>query len=129
MERLNEKDCVGVCLAITLGQEIVAEAVKVIDRVNQLHSLEIVLDYADLGGAAIDNYGNPCPDITLDKAKLADAILLGAVGGPQWDSVDAPLRPEKGLLAIRSKLDLFANLRPCNNVSTIGGRFFIKNLN
>ena len=95
-----------------IGPEIVAEAVKVIERVNQLHSLNIVLDYADLGGAAIDNYGNPCPEVTLSKAKSADAILLGAVGGPQWDTVDVPLRPEKGLLAIRSELDLFANLRP-----------------
>ncbi|HEY4732863.1 MAG TPA: 3-isopropylmalate dehydrogenase, partial [Gammaproteobacteria bacterium] len=68
--------------------------------------------HALIGGAAIDATGHPLPDETLDLAQQADAVLLGAVGGPQWESLDISLRPEKGLLGIRSGLGLFANLRP-----------------
>jgi len=95
-----------------IGPEIMAEAVKVIDKVNRSFDLGIELDYAHLGGAALDAVGVPCPDETLAKARAADAILLGAVGGPQWDDVERHLRPEKGLLTIRSELELFGNLRP-----------------
>ena len=95
-----------------IGPEIIAEAVKVLNKVNQQFDLGIVLDYAHLGGAALDAVGEPCPQETLDKARASDAILLGAVGGPQWDNVERHLRPEKGLLTIRSKLELFGNLRP-----------------
>ncbi|MDG0969636.1 MAG: 3-isopropylmalate dehydrogenase [Porticoccaceae bacterium] len=95
-----------------IGPEIIEEAVKVLQRANELFDLNVSLDYAELGGAAIDLYGEPCPEASLSKAKCADAILLGAVGGPKWDNIDRQLRPEKGLLAIRSALDLFGNLRP-----------------
>jgi 3-isopropylmalate dehydrogenase len=95
-----------------IGPEIVAEAVKVLKRADEKFSLGIELDYAHLGGAGLDAAGSPCPPETLDKARQADAILLGAVGGPQWDNVERHLRPEKGLLTIRSELDLFGNLRP-----------------
>ncbi len=95
-----------------IGPEIVTEAVKVLESVNQTFDLGIALDYAHLGGAALDAVGEPCPQETLDKARNSDAILLGAVGGPQWDGVERHLRPEKGLLTIRSELDLFGNLRP-----------------
>ena len=95
-----------------IGPEIVAEAVKVLQRVDEKFSLGIELDYAHLGGAGLDAMGSPCPQQTLDKARQSDAILLGAVGGPQWDDVERHLRPEKGLLTIRSELDLFGNLRP-----------------
>jgi 3-isopropylmalate dehydrogenase len=95
-----------------IGPEIISEAVKVLQRVNTKFDLGLELDYAHLGGAAIDAVGEPCPPETLDKARKADAILLGAVGGPQWDHVERHLRPEKGLLTIRSELDLFGNLRP-----------------
>ena len=95
-----------------IGPEIISEAVKVLQRVNTKFDLGLELDYAHLGGAAIDAVGEPCPPGTLDKARKADAILLGAVGGPQWDHVERHLRPEKGLLTIRSELDLFGNLRP-----------------
>lgn len=64
------------------------------------------------GGCATDAVGKPLPDETLERARAADAILMGSVGGPQWDEVDRPLRPEQGLLQLRSGLDLFANLRP-----------------
>ncbi len=95
-----------------IGPEIVTEAVKVLESVNQKFALGIELDYAHLGGAALNAVGEPCPQETLDKARNSDAILLGAVGGPQWDDVERHLRPEKGLLTIRSELDLFGNLRP-----------------
>ena len=95
-----------------IGPEIVTEAVKLLRRVDEKFQLGIELDYGNLGGAALDADGVPCPQETLDKARQSDAILLGAVGGPQWDDVERHLRPEKGLLTIRSELDLFGNLRP-----------------
>lgn len=95
-----------------IGPEIVAEAVKVLERVDAIFGLDIQLDYAHLGGAGLDAEDSPCPPQTLEKARASDAILLGAVGGPQWDNVERHLRPEKGLLTIRSELDLFGNLRP-----------------
>lgn len=95
-----------------IGPEIVPEAIKVLTKVDEIFDLNIEFEYGELGGAAIDAFGHPCPNATLEKAKAANAILLGAVGGPQWDYVDLEIRPEKGLLAIRSELDLFGNLRP-----------------
>jgi 3-isopropylmalate dehydrogenase len=93
-----------------IGPEVTKEAVKVLQHFNQNNKFSI--DYADLGGIAIDNHGNPYPEETKSKARAADAILLGAVGGFKWDTIDPSIRPEKGLLAIRKDLDLFANLRP-----------------
>ncbi len=94
-----------------IGPEIVAQAVKVLEKL-QGQGLDIELDEAPVGGAAIDATGVPLPDETLEKAKAADAVLLGAVGGPKWESLDIAIRPEKGLLGLRSGLGLFANLRP-----------------
>lgn len=91
-----------------IGPEIIKEAVKVLGALN----LDIEIDAALIGGAAVDATGEPLPAETLEKAQAADAILLGAVGGPKWDANPMEKRPEKGLLAIRSKLGLFANLRP-----------------
>lgn len=95
-----------------IGPEIMAEAVKVLEVVNGRFNLGIELEYGLLGGAAIDETGVPLPDETLERARQVDAILLGAVGGPKWDNVERHLRPEKGLLGIRSELQLFGNLRP-----------------
>ena len=95
-----------------IGPEIIEQAQRVLVRVMDKFSLDYELDEALLGGAAIDAEGVPLPDETLAKARQADAILLGAVGGPKWDGVDRALRPEKGLLGIRSALGLFGNLRP-----------------
>ena len=95
-----------------IGPEIVSEAEKVLHRVNELFNLGLVFDTALVGGAAIDATGEPLPVVTLDKARKADAILLGAVGGPKWDALEMARRPEKGLLGLRSNLELFANLRP-----------------
>ncbi|MBB1117872.1 3-isopropylmalate dehydrogenase [Stenotrophomonas sp. W1S232] len=95
-----------------IGPEIIAEAVKVLETAAEKFGIELVLEQDDLGGAAYDRYGTPLADETLERARAADAVLLGAVGGPQWDSIDPALRPERGLLKIRSQLGLFANLRP-----------------
>jgi len=95
-----------------IGPEIVEQAVKVLELVNGQDGLELTIDQALLGGAAIDVHGNPLPEETMAKAKAADAILLGAVGGPKWESLDMAIRPERGLLGIRSELELFGNLRP-----------------
>ncbi len=95
-----------------IGPEIVSEAVKVLETVKQQNGLNLQLEEALIGGAAIDASGTPLPEETLVKAKAADAILLGAVGGPKWEALEMAIRPEKGLLGIRSSLGLFANLRP-----------------
>ncbi len=96
-----------------IGPEIVTEARKVLELVNERHSLGLEINEALVGGAAIDATGVPLPEDTLAAAKAADAILLGAVGGPKWDTnPDFAIRPEKGLLGIRSQLELFGNLRP-----------------
>ena len=96
-----------------IGPEIVTEAKRVLDLVNEQFSLGLEFTEALVGGAAIDADGVPLPASTLEAAKKADAILLGAVGGPKWDTIpDFQIRPEKGLLGIRSNLGLFGNLRP-----------------
>lgn len=95
-----------------IGPEIVNEALKVITAVQAKFNLDIQIEEALIGGSAFDVTGSPLPDETMAKAKEADAILLGAVGGPKWSEVDGSLRPEKGLLGLRSGLDLFANFRP-----------------
>lgn len=95
-----------------IGPEIMAEAVKVLELANEKFDLGLELSFDQLGGAAYEQYGVPLADETLARARAADAILLGAVGGPQWDTIDPALRPERGLLKIRSQLGLFANLRP-----------------
>ena len=96
-----------------IGPEIMAEARKVLEAINERQQLNLELDEALLGGAAIDAVGKALPDETFAKCEAADAILLGAVGGPKWDSLPPADRPEKGgLLEIRKRLDLFGNLRP-----------------
>lgn len=95
-----------------IGVEITREAVRVLEAVKTIYSLPIEHERALLGGAAIDATGRPLPEETLRQAHAADAILLGAVGGPKWDGLDRELRPERGLLGIRKQLGLNANLRP-----------------
>ena len=95
-----------------IGPEIVTEAVKVLASLRDEHGLDITMDEALIGGAAIDATGGPLPGATMDLAREVDAILLGAVGGTQWEDLDISIRPEKGLLGLRAGLDLFANLRP-----------------
>ena len=94
-----------------IGQEIVAEAVKVLDALRG-DGLDIEMEQGLVGGTAYDAHGSPLPDVTLALAKSSDAVLLGAVGGYKWESLDISVRPEKGLLGLRSELELFSNLRP-----------------
>lgn len=95
-----------------IGVEIVDAAVEVLDATAKKFNFEIEYDHKLIGGAAIDDCGNPLPEETVVSAKNADAVLLGAVGGPKWDNVDPTMRPEKALLGIRSALGLYCNLRP-----------------
>ncbi len=94
-----------------IGPEIVAQAVKVLDVLKR-DGMKIEMEYGHIGGAGYDAEGDPFPETTLKLSQAADAVLLGAVGGPQYDTLDRPLRPERGLLRIRKELNLFANLRP-----------------
>ncbi len=95
-----------------IGPEIVDEAVKVLNCLQQEHGFKAELEMAAIGGAAYDESGHPLPETTLALCKSADAVLLGAVGGPQYESLERELRPERGLLGLRSELELFSNLRP-----------------
>lgn len=95
-----------------IGPEIVDECIKVLDKAGEKFGFSFDYDYRLLGGAAIDAAGVPYPKETELACKASDAVLLGAVGGPKWDTLPSEIRPEKGLLAIRESLGLFANLRP-----------------
>jgi 3-isopropylmalate dehydrogenase len=95
-----------------IGPEIVAEAEKILHALIRIHGFDLVIDHGLIGGSAVDAAGSPLPAETLEKAKNSNAILLGAVGGPKWENIERSLRPERGLLAIRAGLGLYANLRP-----------------
>lgn len=95
-----------------IGQEIMAEAEKVLDTLKNRHGLALTWETAAFGGSAHDESGSPLPDATLQLCRDADAILLGAIGGPQYDKLPRDERPERGLLRLRSELGLFSNLRP-----------------
>ncbi|GAA6020263.1 hypothetical protein JCM8202_002597 [Rhodotorula sphaerocarpa] len=94
-----------------IGPEVTAQAVRVLDAFSQHSDVKFTVENHDFGGIAIDNHQNPLPDSTLAACKDADAILLGAVGGPKWGT-HPTLRPEIGLLALRKALGLYANIRP-----------------
>ncbi|BBP01797.1 3-isopropylmalate dehydrogenase [Sulfuriferula nivalis] len=96
-----------------IGPEVAAQAVKVLQALNS-EGLKIEMEHATIGGAGYDAAGDPLPEATLALSRAADAVLLGAVGGYQYDSLPRPMRPEQGLLRIRKELNLFANLRPVN---------------
>jgi 3-isopropylmalate dehydrogenase len=95
-----------------IGPEVVAEAVKLLERLRRDFGLDVELESAPVGGTAYDLHKHPLPESTLTLAKKADAVLLGAVGGPTYDTLPRDVRPEKALLGLRSQLQLFANLRP-----------------
>jgi len=109
-----------------IGPDIMVEAVKVLRRVDAMFGLAYELVFDSIGGAAYEQYGTPLSDDTLSRARAADAILLGAVGGPRWESIDPALRPERGLLKIRAGLGLFANLRPAILCSQLAGASALK---
>ncbi len=95
-----------------IGPEVTAESVKILDAIERRFQHTFSFVSGACGGRAIDEYGTPLPEETLDIVKGADAVLFGAVGGPKWDDPTAETRPEDGILALRKGLDLFANLRP-----------------
>ena len=95
-----------------IGPEIVAQAVKVMDCVAEKFGHTFTYTCADIGGCSIDRHGVPITDEAMQTCKNAASVLLGAVGGPKWDTCAPEIRPEKALLAVRKELGLFANLRP-----------------
>jgi 3-isopropylmalate dehydrogenase len=95
-----------------IGDEVASQGERVLHAAAERFGFSVDVRQADIGGAAIDAHGNPLPDETLDLCRRADAVLLGAVGGPKWSDPGAAVRPEEGLLKLRSSLGLFANLRP-----------------
>jgi 3-isopropylmalate dehydrogenase len=95
-----------------IGPEVTSQAIIVLQKIAAKYGHEFVFNEAPMGGIAIDQFGDPCPDSTIRTCESADAILLGAVGGPKWSDPTAPVRPEQGLLKVRKHFDLFANLRP-----------------
>ena len=109
---MNKKNNILVLPGDGIGPEVCNEAIKVINHLNDIYKLDILIEEFAVGGSAYEEFGNPLPEDTLKAAKEADAILLGAVGGPKWDNIDYELRPERALLGLRAELDLFANLRP-----------------
>ncbi len=109
-----------------IGPEIVAEAVKLIDALRASGAVDIELQDGVVGGAAYDLTGDPLPEETLSAARAADAVLLGAVGGPKWEPLHISKRPEKGLLGLRAGLGLFANLRPAILYPQLAGASTLK---
>ncbi len=109
-----------------IGPEIVAEAVKVLECLRQDFGLNIETEQAPIGGAGYDAAGDPLPEATLQLARQADAVLLGAVGGLKYDSLPRDKRPERGLLRIRKALNLFANLRPALLYPELAGASSLK---
>ncbi|MBT8492996.1 MAG: 3-isopropylmalate dehydrogenase [Deltaproteobacteria bacterium] len=110
-----------------IGPEIVAATRRVLDKVAQVFGHDLSFGEELIGGAAIDDSGKALPEQTLSACKDADAVLLGAVGGPKWDDPNAKVRPEQGLLAIRKGLGLFANLRPVKAVPALYDASPLKN--
>jgi len=108
-----------------IGVEIVAEAVRVLERLRS-EGLDLAIESAPIGGAGYDSSGQPLPDATLELARRADAIVLGAVGGPRYDALPRALRPEQGILALRKALGLFANLRPAILYPELAGASTLK---
>ena len=109
-----------------IGPEITAQAVRILERLQQDFGFAAELEEAAIGGAGYDRHGKPLPDETLAVCQRADAILFGAIGGPQYDSLERELRPEKGLLALRAALDLFSNLRPAILYPQLAGASSLK---
>lgn len=95
-----------------IGPEVIEPAVAVLKQVAGQAGMDMRLRYEAIGGDALDRFGSPLPDRTLVACRASEAVLLGAVGGPSWDSNPPDLRPEKGLLDIRKGLGLYGNLRP-----------------
>ena len=106
------KYSIGLLRGDGIGPEIVDSAVRVLEAIGQKYGHEFAFTAYDIGGAALDKYGIPLPEETVKGCLASDSVLLGAVGGPKWDTLPGNLRPEKALLGIRAAMGLFTNLRP-----------------
>ena len=106
------KASIAVLAGDGIGPEVMAEAVSVLGAVAGRYGHEFILNEAPFGGIAIDQSGDPLPPRTLELCRGADAVLLGAIGGPKWSAIEATVRPEQGLLRLRQALGVYANLRP-----------------
>jgi len=109
-----------------IGPEITAVARQLLDAVSHRHGFELVYDEQPMGGAAIDATGEPLPQSTLEACRAADAVLLAAIGSPQYDNLPREQRPESGLLGLRAGLGLFANLRPVKIIPALAGASTLK---
>ncbi len=109
-----------------IGPEVVAEALGVLRLVERRGGHQFELSEAPFGGAAIDLGGDPLPDATLRLCLEADAVLLGAIGGPKWSAPTATVRPEQGLLRLRKELGVYANLRPVSVFPELAGASTLK---
>ena len=116
---MNKKHEIAVLPGDGIGPEVVREGLKVFSAIADKYGFSYELKEGIIGGAAIDKYGEPLPESSLDMAKNADAVILGAVGGPKWENLDYKIRPERALLGLRNQLDLYANLRPAKVFSTL----------
>lgn len=112
MKGLTETKKIAIIAGDGIGPEVVAEAEKVLKRTEELFGYKFETEHGLFGGIAIDETGTPLPEETLEMCRNADAVLLGAVGGPKWDNNPKETRPETGLLGIRKELGLFSNIRP-----------------
>ena len=102
-----------------IGPDVIVQAIKVLNSIGKKYGHEFSITETFMGGIAIDTFNTPLPDDTIKKCKQSDAVLLGAVGGPKWDTLSGEMRPEAGLLGIRKALGLYANLRPVNIFATL----------
>ena len=109
-----------------IGPEVVREGTELLSRVAKLYDFNVEYEQGLVGGASIDAHGKPLTDPVLQLAKQSDAVLLGAMGGPKWDSLDYSIRPERALLALRQELGLFANLRPVKLFSALASASTLK---
>ncbi|MEI6111323.1 MAG: 3-isopropylmalate dehydrogenase [Cyanobium sp. ELA712] len=109
-----------------IGPEITAVARELLDAISRRHGFELLYDEQPIGGAAIDATGEPLPPSTLEACREADAVLLAAIGSPQYDSLPRDKRPESGLLGLRAGLGLFANLRPVKIIPALAGASSLK---
>ena len=111
-----------------IGPEVTSSAVSVLKKVGELEGISFEFTECDAGGCAIDKHGIPLPFTTLETCRASDAVLLGAVGGPRWDSVEPAKRPERALLGLRSGLGLYSNLRPALMFKELASASPVKNV-
>ena len=112
---------IGLLKGDGIGPEIVESAVRVLEEVGKKRNISFTFTPYLIGGAAIDTCGQPLPQETVDGCLASDSVLLGAVGGPKWDTLPGNVRPEKALLGIRAAMGLFTNLRPAKLYPALKG--------